>query len=65
MFKWDMLKRGYLVKNLRERKIILVDAVTAWARKKGIDYKKRVEIQNRIDKMKEPKTITILPKKYR
>ena len=56
-FKDSLVKKGYLLKDIKERKIIEISVVMAWARKKGINYQKRWEMQRQIDKMKEPTEI--------
>ena len=55
--KDDLLKRGYLIKDIKERKVIEISAIVARA---NVPLKERQKLQKDIDKNKENKTKTYI-----
>jgi len=55
LFKENLNKKGYVVKNVQEKLVLMVTADVAFAKQEGIDKKERERLQKKIDKMPNPK----------
>lgn len=60
LFADTMRKRGYISKELIAHHPIIITGIFASAKGKGMNYKKRLNLQKDIDKIKTPKSIKLI-----